>query len=111
MTKKLPAVPSEVPAGQVVAWMWQHEETGAVGFIDQWQVDNGWQKANPRLQLIRPLVFSDGVAPSQTPSDEALMELAREECENFRWPSTALSIMRKAISAAGVDVHGEGKSE
>lgn len=57
----LPAVPAMVPAGQVVAWMWQHEETGNVGFIDQWQIDNGWQAANPRLRLIRPLVFTAGV--------------------------------------------------
>jgi hypothetical protein len=57
----LPVVPALVPAGQVVAWMWQHEETGNVGFIDQWQIDNGWQAANPRLRLIRPLVFAPGV--------------------------------------------------
>lgn len=37
------------------------------------------------------------------PTDDELMELARAECENFRWPSTALSIMRKAI-AASVDL-------
>lgn len=54
----LPAVPAMVPDGQVVAWMWQHEETGRVGFIDQWQIENGWQAANPRLRIIRPLVFA-----------------------------------------------------
>lgn len=57
----LSSIPALVPAGQVVAWMWQHEESGAVGFIDQWQIDNGWEAANPRLRLIRPLVFADGV--------------------------------------------------
>jgi hypothetical protein len=61
----LPSVPAMVPAGQVVAWMWQHEETGRVGFIDQWQIENGWQAANPRLRLIRPLVFADGVSEAR----------------------------------------------
>ena len=65
----LPSVPALVPAGQVVAWMWQHEETGRVGFIDQWQIDNGWQAANPRLRLIRPLVFADA----------AVLDTQREE--------------------------------
>lgn len=35
------------------------------------------------------------------PNDDTLLDLAREECQDFRWPSTALSIMRKAIATAG----------
>lgn len=43
-------------AGQEpVAWMWQHDETGRTGFVDCWQVENGWQAANPRLKLVRQL--------------------------------------------------------
>ena len=38
-----------------VAWMWQHEETGNIGFIDQWQMDNGFEKGNPRLSIISPV--------------------------------------------------------
>ncbi len=38
-----------------VAWMWQHDETGRVGFVDLFQVENGWQKSNPRLKLVGPL--------------------------------------------------------
>jgi hypothetical protein len=37
------------------AWMWQHEETGRTGFVDQFQIDNGFEQANPRLQIICPL--------------------------------------------------------
>lgn len=37
------------------AWIWQHDETGRIGFVDQWQVDRGWQEQNPRLKLIAPL--------------------------------------------------------
>ncbi len=43
------------PVGKPVAHMWQHDETGRTGFVDQWQLDNGWQAANPRLQVISPL--------------------------------------------------------
>lgn len=32
-------------------------------------------------------------------SDEQLMDIARPACGNFRWPSTALDIMRAAIAA------------
>lgn len=41
-----------------VAYMYQHEETGNIGFIDQWQVDNGFQKNNPRLKIITSLYTS-----------------------------------------------------
>ena len=32
-------------------------------------------------------------------TDEELMDIARPTCGNFRWPSTALDIMRQAIAA------------
>jgi hypothetical protein len=38
-----------------VAWMWQHDETGRTGFVDMWQLENGWKKINPRLLLVCPL--------------------------------------------------------
>jgi hypothetical protein len=38
-----------------VAYMWQHEETGNVGFTDQYQIANGFEKNNPRLNIISPL--------------------------------------------------------
>ena len=41
--------------GEVVGWMWQHEETGRTGFVDCWQVENGWQENNPRLRLASKL--------------------------------------------------------
>lgn len=40
----------------VVAHMYQHDETGLVGFVDQQQVDWGFQKNNPRLQLCGELM-------------------------------------------------------
>lgn len=38
-----------------VAWQWQHDETGRIGFVDGWQLEVGWQQANPRLHVIAPL--------------------------------------------------------
>jgi hypothetical protein len=38
-----------------VAYMWQNDETGNVGFVDPWQIENGWKKGNPRLHIITPL--------------------------------------------------------
>lgn len=52
---ELEAELAEITATEPVAFMWQHEETGRVGFIDPWQVENGWQKGNPRLKIIKPL--------------------------------------------------------
>lgn len=45
----------QIAEAQPDAWMWQHDETGRIGFVDQWQVDNGWQKNNPRCEIVRPL--------------------------------------------------------
>jgi hypothetical protein len=38
-----------------VAYMWQHDETGRTGFIDQFQMDHGWQKNNPRCRIVHKL--------------------------------------------------------
>ena len=40
---------------RVYGYMFQHEETGVTGWIDQYQLDNGWEALNPRLQVICPL--------------------------------------------------------
>jgi len=41
-----------------VAWMYQHNETGRIEFVDQWQIDNGWSELNPRLEIVTPLYKS-----------------------------------------------------
>lgn len=41
--------------GEPVASLYQHEDTGRVGFVDQYQLDNGFEKLNPRLMVIAPL--------------------------------------------------------
>ena len=41
--------------GEPVAYMYQHEDTGVIGFVDQQQIDWGFEKSNPRLKVICPL--------------------------------------------------------
>ena len=41
---------------EVVAYLYQHEETGRTGFVDQTQISCGWEQGNPRLKVIAPLV-------------------------------------------------------
>jgi hypothetical protein len=51
----LRSVIAEMEAREPVAWMWQHDETGRVGFIDIPQLEAGWAQANPRLKCIAPV--------------------------------------------------------
>jgi hypothetical protein len=46
-----------------VAYMWQNDETGNVGFVDPWQIENGWEKGNPRLHIIAPLFRNTAPIP------------------------------------------------
>lgn len=46
-----------------VAWLFQHDETGRTMCVDAWQVENGFEHNNPRLQKLHPL-FAAPVLPS-----------------------------------------------
>ena len=46
---------SDHTAKEPVAYMWQHDETGRIGFIDKWQLENGWEANNPRNKIVGPL--------------------------------------------------------
>lgn len=61
---------SDSVQAEPVAWQWQHDETGRVGFVDLWQVEHGWQANNPRCKLVRPLY-------AHPPASDALREAAR----------------------------------
>ena len=41
---------------EVVAWICQHEDTGTVDFVDTQQIEWGFEKNNPRIQVIAPLI-------------------------------------------------------
>ncbi len=42
-----------------VAWMFQHEETGRMMFVEAQQLEWGFEKGNPRLKKIRPLYIKE----------------------------------------------------
>src|SRR5574343_1418753 len=64
-------------AGEQVGWMWQHDETGRTGFVDCWQVENGWQAGNPRLRLISKLYAT----PQPTQAQAGAVPLTDEQIE------------------------------
>lgn len=91
-------------AVDVVAHMYQHDETGRVGFVDQQQVDWGFEKNNPRLYLCGELmtVAQHGrIMATAPPHDAELVELLRatyELCTEREMPSeTALSSLAERI--------------
>ena len=51
----------ELEAREVEAYMWQHGDSGRIGFIDKWQVENGWQSMNPRLSIVCELVRKESL--------------------------------------------------
>jgi hypothetical protein len=56
-----------------IAYMYQHDETGRIGFVDHQQIEWGFEKANPRLHIIDPLyrnkwvTIGDSLPPDETP--------------------------------------------
>ena len=100
-----PKEPSQIPCvrkpGEVVAWMWQHKETGNVGFVDAWQIDNGWERANPRLRLIRSLVFA-ALAPSSeaAPAPAFTLEQIKDAIHHEQWDPGMSADYRKGYFEA-----------
>lgn len=39
----------------LTAYMFQHNETGRITFVDIQQIENGWEKGNPRYTKLAPL--------------------------------------------------------
>jgi hypothetical protein len=63
-----------------VAWMWQHEETGMIGFIEHMHKDSldHWQSINPHLQIIRPLYAAPPSPSADRVSEEQVTAIARK---------------------------------
>jgi hypothetical protein len=89
-----------------VAWMWQHDETGRTGFVDSWQLANGWQEQNPRLHIVSPLYAAP--QPRRRLTDEEIRDLWSWSmtAEAERTANTQQHAFARAIEAA---VWGDGK--
>lgn len=51
----LPGLDPKCRVPEPVAFEYHHEDTGQIGYVDHWQVDNGFFENNPRLQPIGPV--------------------------------------------------------
>lgn len=89
--------------GEPVAFEYQHEDTGVVGYVDQWQIDNGFFVNNPRLQLIGPLYRHplERIAELEEENLELAKELmeAAEEVES--WGAYASDYFQQKHDLAG----------
>jgi hypothetical protein len=94
----------QVEKQEPVAWMWQHDETGRTGFIDMWQLENGWEKINPRLLLVCPLYTAppnpEWVGLTDDDIDEILIDLMRQHAHG------AISIARAVEAKLKEKNHG-----
>lgn len=75
--------------GEPVAWEFQHEETGAITFVDRQQVEWGFEKNNPRWQKIGPVYrhpqpsVDDAVLKGIIKQRDAAIRLLAEWCHDI----------------------------
>ena len=63
------------PEAEPVAWMFQHEDTGLIDFVDTQQVEWGFEKNNPRWQKISPIfLHQPRPEPARKPMKSEEME-------------------------------------
>ena len=97
--------------GEAVAWQWQTED-GQVGFIDPWQKESGWEQANPRAKLIRPL-FAAPVGKARMLTDEeadhitGMHNTGRSQGDS----ECAEAIQRKFCEVNGIRLAGGNKGD
>ncbi len=100
------------PVGEPVVWMYQHDETGRIGFVDTWQKGNGFEAANPRLKIVAPL-YTRPSAQEAPPSQPVEVELLTDEeklpaKQAYAWgPKFEEAIQRAAFAKAGIKVKGD----
>jgi hypothetical protein len=63
--------PRPEPEAEPVAWMFQHEDTGLIDYIDTQQVEWGFEKNNPRWQKIGPVYLHP---PQPSPARKPMTE-------------------------------------
>ena len=60
---------------EIVAWICQHEDTGTVDFVDTQQIEWGFEKNNPRIQVIAPLIRLSDHDAARAADKERIAEL------------------------------------
>lgn len=73
-TPQMPALP------EPESFMYQHEDTGQIGYVDPWQIANGFEAANPRLQVIGPLYTADQMHAFRAEGVREALERAAQLC-------------------------------
>lgn len=81
-----------------IAWLFQHDETGRTGFIEDHMADDFF-RMNPRLHRIRP-VYDHAAAPPDVVAALARIALAAVAGREDGVPMTLE--MRDALEAAGL---------
>ena len=87
-----------------VAFEFQHEDTGLIDFVDPQQVEWGFQKNNPRWQLIGPVFRhpAPAVVHQLVEALEQLMSIvkiySRATSNNFAWAE--MDFAKEALAAA-----------
>lgn len=67
----------------VIARMWQHDETGRLGFVDEWQLENGFEANNPRLKVVSALA-DHAQATALISQLQGELEAAKKDAERYR---------------------------
>ena len=90
--KLIEELTGEMP--EPVGFMWQHDETGRVGFAEESQ-RQPWRKGNPRLAIVCDIYTADQMR--EYAAGLVAKAIAKERTENFRVAAEQLS---QAVAAA-----------
>ena len=93
------------PEQEPVAWMFQHEETGRMMFVEAQQLEWGFEKGNPRLKKIRPVYTTP---PQRKPlSDEEFRAILRSLSRQQGWDGDGWDLALKEAIEAAHGIKGE----
>lgn len=84
---------------EATAFMWQHHETGRIGFTDAQQLAAGFREINPRLKIIAPLYTADQFAAAQS-AYERSAKGEQPEPEDGTAKQRGLALLAKAKATA-----------
>jgi len=83
-----------------VAWMFQHEETGLIMYVDAQQVEWGFEKNNPRLTKVRPAYLHP--QPPRHPLMDEQIKLIDDSTHFHESPDWSLRFARAIEKAHGI---------